>query len=65
VLPEASTTPELANVRTTVPAEHEPTVTVKLVPAEVEGVNTQPVAVPVLLKSEEVNPVIASENSSP
>jgi hypothetical protein len=50
-----------AKLSITVPAEQEATETVTEVPVEAEGVITQPVAVPVLLKSEEVRPVIDSE----
>ena len=41
--------------------EQEETVTVIEDPEAAEGVNTQPVAVPVLLKSVEVRPEILSE----
>ena len=43
------------------PAEQEATETVTEVPVEAEGVITQPVAVPVLLKSAAVRPLIDSE----
>ena len=43
------------------PSEQEAAVTVIDEPEEAEGVKTQPVAVPVLLKSAEVNPETVSE----
>ena len=61
LLPAASETAEAANLSTTVPAEHEAAVTVIDEPEAAEGVNTQPVAVPVLLKSAAVRPEMASE----
>jgi hypothetical protein len=46
-----------------VPAEQPVTTTSSEEPEEAEGVKTQPVAVPVLLKSAEVRPEILSEKS--
>ena len=60
-LEEVSATEAAASRKTTVPAEQEVTVTVIDEPAAAEGVNTQPVAVPVFEKSAEVRPVIDSE----
>ena len=64
LLPAVSDTAEAANLSTTVPCEQEATVTVIEEPEAAEGVNTQPVAVPVLLKSAEVNPETALEKVS-
>ena len=50
-----------ARLNTTVPSEQEETVTVIEEPELAEGVKTQPVAVPVLLKSEAVRPVTLFE----
>jgi hypothetical protein len=61
VLPAVSLTPEAASLNIKVPLEQEETVTVIEDPEAAEGVNTQPVAVPVLLKSVEVRPEILSE----
>ena len=57
-----STTEAKDRPRMTVPSEQEATVTVIEEPEAAEGVNTQPVAVPALEKSAEVNPETASEN---
>jgi hypothetical protein len=51
VLPAVSVTPFAASRAITVPSEQLATVTVIEVPLEADGVNTQPVAVPVLEKS--------------
>ena len=56
LLPAVSDIAEAASRSTTVPSEQEETVTVIDDPEAAEGVNTQPVAVPALLKSAEVNP---------
>ena len=61
VLPAVSLTPEAASLNIKVPLEQEETVIVIEEPEDAEGVNTQPVAVPVLEKSAAVNPEIASE----
>ena len=61
VLPAASLTELAASLPIKVPSEQEATTTVTTVPEEAEGVKTQPVAVPVLLKSAEVNPETVSE----
>ena len=63
LLPGASDTAEAANLSTTVPSEQDETVTVIEEPEAADGVNTQPVAVPVLLKSAAVNPEMASEKA--
>ena len=60
-LPAESATEAEARLNTTVPSEQEAAVTVIEEPEEAEGVKTQPVAVPVLLKSAEVNPETVSE----
>ena len=60
-LPAESVTDVDAKLNTTVPAEQEEAVTVIDDPEAAEGVNTQPVAVPVLEKSAEVRPVTDSE----
>ena len=60
-MPAVSDTAEAANLSTTVPCEQEATVTVTDEPEAAEGVNTQPVAVPVFEKSAAVRPVITSE----
>jgi len=54
-------TEEEARLAITVPCEQEETVIVIEDPEDAEGVNTQPVAVPVLLKSAAVNPETVSE----
>ena len=56
-----SLTPAAASLNITVPAEQEETVTVTDEPEAAEGVNTQPVAVPVFEKSAEVKPDTVSE----
>jgi hypothetical protein len=56
-----SLTPEAASLNTTVPSEQEDTVTVIVEPEAAEGVNTQPVAVPVFEKSADVKPEMPSE----
>ena len=56
-----SLTARAAKRTTTVPSEQEAIVTVIDEPEAAEGVKTQPVAVPVLLKSAEVRPLTASE----
>ena len=61
VLEAASLAPFAANLSTNVPSEQEATVTVIDEPEAEEGVKTQPVAVPVLLKSAAANPETASE----
>jgi hypothetical protein len=60
-LPAASETALAANLNTTVPSEQEATVILIDDPEAAEGVNTQPVAVPVLEKSAEVKPEMFSE----
>jgi len=62
-LPGASDTAEAANLSTTVPSEQDETVTVIEEPEAADGVNTQPVAVPVFEKSAAVNPEIVSEKA--
>ena len=62
-LPAESETAEVAKARTTVPSEQEAAVTVTDEPEVAEGVMTQPVAEPVLLKSAEVRPETASEKA--
>ena len=61
VLPAESATEEAASLNTTVPAEHEATVTVIDEPEAAEAVKAQPVAVPVFEKSAAVKPEIVSE----
>jgi hypothetical protein len=61
LLPAVSETALAAKLNTTVPSEQEETVTVIEEPELAEGVITQPVAVPVLLKSEAVRPVTLFE----
>jgi hypothetical protein len=56
-----SLTARAAKRTTTVPSEQEAIVTAIDDPEAAEGVKTQPVAVPVLLKSAEVRPLTASE----
>ena len=60
-LPAESVTDVDAKLNTTVPSEQEAAVTVIEEPEDAEGVKTQPVAVPVLEKSAEVRPEMASE----
>ena len=64
-MPAESATEEAARRSTIVPAEQPVTTTSSDDPEAAEGVNTQPVAVPVLLKSAEVRPEILSEKSRP
>ena len=61
VLPAVSVTPLAARLRITVPSEQLATVTVIDVPEAADGVKTQPVAVPVLVKSDEAIPETDSE----
>ena len=61
VLLAASETAAAAIRNTTVPAEHEATVTVIDEPEAAEAVKAQPVAVPVFEKSAAVKPEIVSE----
>ena len=61
LLAAVSLTELAANLSTTVPSEQEAAVTVIDEPEAAEGVNEQPVAVPVFEKPAEVRPVIASE----
>ena len=61
VLLAASETAAAAIRNTTVPAEQEETVIAIDDPEAAAGVNTQPVAVPVLEKSAAVKPEMASE----
>ena len=56
-----SLTPEAASLNIKVPLEQEETVIVIEEPEAAEGVKTQLVAVPVLLKSAAARPEIASE----
>jgi len=56
-----SLTARAAKRVTTVPSEHEATVTVIDEPEDAEGVKTQPVAVPVFEKSAEARPLTTSE----
>jgi len=56
LLPAVSETDEAASLKTTVPSEQEAAVTVIDEPELVEGVKTQPVAVPVFEKSAAVRP---------
>ena len=63
VLPAESATEEAARRSTTVPSEQDDAVTVIEEPEAAEGVNTQPVAVPVLVKSELLRPYTASEKA--
>ena len=60
--PAASTTAPERTSTTIVPSLHEVTVTVNVVPDEVAGENTQPVAVPVFEKSAAVKPETAPSN---
>jgi hypothetical protein len=63
-LPAESETALAASLNTAVPSEQEVAVTVIDEPELAEGVNTQPVAVPVLLKSAEVKPLTVLEKPS-
>ena len=63
VLPAVSVTPLAARRATTVPSEQLATVTVIDVPEAADGVNTQPVAVPVLVKSAAAIPETDSEKA--
>ena len=63
LLPAASEIALAARLNTTVPSEQEATVTVIDEPELTEGVNKQPVAVPVLMKSEAVRPVTFFEKA--
>ena len=65
LLPALSATEAAARRSTMVPAEQPVTTTPSEEPELAEGVKTQPVAVPVLLKSAEVRPEILSEKSRP
>jgi len=56
LLPVLSVVAPAARDNVNDPSEQEETTTVKLVPELAEGVNTQPVAVPVLEKSAAVSP---------
>jgi hypothetical protein len=64
VLPAASVAPFAAKCGMIVPAEQLVSVTVRIAPASVPGANTQPVAVPVWVKSPAATPVTDSENVS-
>ena len=64
-MPALSATEAAARRSTMVPAEQPVTTTSSEEPELAEGVKTQPVAVPVLLKSAEVRPEILSEKSRP
>ena len=61
VLPAASLTELAASLPINVPSEQDEAVTVTDEPEEAEGVKTQPVAVPVFVKSAEVSPLIVFE----
>ncbi len=63
VLPGASVTASAARRAMTVPSEQPEALTVMLVPDDAEGVNTQPVAVPWLLKSPEAMPDTGLSNA--
>ena len=63
-LPAESETALAASLNTTVPSEQEVAVTVIDEPELAEGVNTQPVADPVLLKSAAVKPLTVLEKPS-
>ena len=63
LLPARSLTALPASLNITVPAEQEETETTIDEPELEAGLNTQPVAVPVLLKSAAVKPVMASEKA--
>ena len=62
-LPALSETEPAAKRGCSVPAEHKEAVTVIEEPEEEEGVKTQPVAVPRLVKSAEARPETASEKA--
>jgi len=64
VFATASLTESARSVATTVPSDAHATVTVMDVPDVADGVNKQPVAVPVLEKSSLVIPLTLSEKSS-
>ena len=64
VLPAASVAPFAAKCGMIVPAEQLVSVTVRIAPASVSSANTQPVAVPVCVKSPAATPVTDSENVS-
>ena len=63
VMPDADTA-SAAIRATTVPSDEHATPTVIVVPDPADGVNTQPVAVPVLEKSLDVRPLILLLNTS-
>jgi hypothetical protein len=63
LLPAASEIALAARLNTTVPSEQEETVIVIKDPELAEGAKTQPVAVPVLLKSEAVRLVTLFEKA--
>ena len=63
LLPAVSVTPLAARRATTVPSEQLATVTVTELPEAADGVNTHPVAVPVLVKSPEAIPDTDSEKA--
>jgi hypothetical protein len=60
-LPARSCAPVAANAGASVPVEQPVTVSVRVLPLSVPGLNVQPVAVPRLRKSPEPIPVTASE----
>ena len=62
-MPDADTAPAAIRA-TTVPSDEHATDTVTLEPEEPDGVNTHPVAVPVLEKSLDVRPLILLLNTS-
>jgi hypothetical protein len=64
VLLAVSVAPFTANRGITVPSLQPVTVTVRVEPESVPGLNEQPVAVPVFEKSPEATPVTDSENVS-
>ena len=64
LLPAESEIDEAESLKTTVPSEQEETVTVIEEPEAAEGVKTQPVAVPVFVKSADVRPETLSEKVS-
>jgi hypothetical protein len=64
VLPAASVAPFAAKCGMIVPAEQLVSVTVRVAPVSAPGANTQPVAVPVCVKSPAATPVTDSENVS-
>ena len=64
VLPAASVAPFAAKCGITVPPEQLVSVTVRVLPESVPGAKTQPVAVPVCVKSPAATPVTDSENVS-